>query len=95
LCGIETESLRFGRALFAKLLELIDADDRIQVVSASNSHFQRGVELYLRRHDKSWSLTDCIRFVIMERRRIKEALTGDHHFAQAGFTPLLAEESGS
>jgi uncharacterized protein len=45
--------------------------------------------LYERRPDKSWSLTDCISFVVMQRDGISEALTGDHHFEQAGFVRLL------
>ena len=41
------------------------------------------------RQDKDWSLTDCISFIVMRDRRIVEALTGDHHFEQAGFVALL------
>jgi uncharacterized protein len=37
----------------------------------------------------SWSLTDCISFEVMRARGISDALTGDHHFAQAGFRVLL------
>ena len=77
------------RELFAGLMQLIENDARIQVISASKQLFQRA-ELYLGRNDKSWSLTDCISFVVMDRFGIKEAITGDHHFAQAGFTILLA-----
>jgi uncharacterized protein len=77
------------RALFKKLLELIDADKRIQVIPASDSQFVDGTQRYLDRPDKSWSLTDCISFVVMEDHHITEALTGDHHFEQAGFTALL------
>jgi predicted nucleic acid-binding protein len=77
------------RDRFVDLLELIEADERMQVVAASNSTFRRGTELFARRNDKSWSLTDCISFVVMEQLDIDEALTGDHHYAQAGFTPLL------
>lgn len=39
--------------------------------------------------DKDWSLTDCISFVVMKDLKITEALTGDHHFEQAGFVALL------
>jgi predicted nucleic acid-binding protein len=39
--------------------------------------------------DKSWSLTDCASFLIMEAMGIREALTYDNHFLQAGFTALL------
>ena len=49
----------------------------------------RGVALYAERPDKDWSLTDCISFVVMRKMDITEALTGDRHFEQAGFTALL------
>ena len=45
--------------------------------------------MYRSRNDKAWSLTDCISFVVMEQEGLTEALTGDHHFEQAGFTALL------
>jgi predicted nucleic acid-binding protein len=61
------------------------------VVAASNSNFQLGSDLYNNRPDKAWSLTDCISFVVMQEHGISEALTGDHHFEQAGFVALLAE----
>jgi uncharacterized protein len=77
------------RGLFANLLELIAADDRIQVIGASSRQYQRGSNLYLRRADKAWSLTDCISFTVMEQHGISDALTGDHHFEQAGFLALL------
>jgi uncharacterized protein len=43
------------------------------------------------RPDKDWSLTDCISFVVMKDEGIREALTGDRHFTQAGFVPLFAQ----
>lgn len=35
--------------------------------------------------DKEFSFTDCTSFVVMKERRIRRALTSDHHFKQAGF----------
>jgi uncharacterized protein len=32
---------------------------------------------------------DCISFVVMRDLSITEALTGDHHFQQAGFEALF------
>ena len=51
--------------------------------------FEEGIKLFEARPDKEWSLTDCISFVVMQREGITEALTGDHHFEQAGFVALL------
>ncbi len=39
---------------------------------------------------KEWGLTDCISFVVMQKRSITEALTADDHFRQAGFRALLS-----
>ena len=52
-------------------------------------HLFATCELYRARPDKDWSLPDCISFMVMEREGLTEALTGDHHFEQAGFVPLL------
>jgi uncharacterized protein len=77
------------RPNFLALLELLRADTALTIVPPSESLFQRGLELYAARLDKGWSLTDCISFVVMEEHEITEALTGDHHFEQAGFAALL------
>jgi predicted nucleic acid-binding protein len=72
-------------ALFARL----DSSDEAEIVGPSADLWRRGIDLYARRPDKDWSLTDCISFVVMTDRGISEALTGDHHFEQAGFVALL------
>ena len=62
---------------------------RVKIIPASTPLLQRGVDFFEKRPDKAWSLTDCISFVVMADEGIREALTGDHDFEQAGFTALL------
>jgi predicted nucleic acid-binding protein len=38
---------------------------------------------------KEWDWIDCVSFELMERRGLREALSLDHHFAQAGFILLV------
>lgn len=65
------------------------AEARFSIVPSSSALYTAGLSLYRRRRDKEWQLTDCTSFVTMKERGIREALTGDQHFEQAGFTALL------
>ena len=77
------------RAVFVALKRCLYASRKTLVVPAESSLFEAGFELYAQRLDKNWSLTDCISFVVMGRFNLTDALTGDHHFKQAGFKALL------
>ena len=77
------------RVEFEGLLDELRANPHVAILPFSEELFDAGVRLYVNRRDKEWSLTDCISFVVMEQEGITEALTGDHHFEQAGFTALL------
>ena len=45
---------------------------------------------FLARHsDQDWSFTDCFSFCLMRELKLRQALTKDEHFRQAGYIPLL------
>jgi predicted nucleic acid-binding protein len=60
-----------------------------EVVGYDPAVYRAGFDLYSRRPDKAWSLTDCISFEVMTRRGLTDALTADHHFEQAGFRAVF------
>ena len=68
------------------------ADARIEVVPFQPEMIDSAVELYRTRSDKSWSLTDCLSFAVMERRQLTEALTTDRHFEQAGMKVMMLQQ---
>ena len=61
----------------------------VTVVLLDDELLEQAMALFGARSDKAWSITDCISFEIMRRRGISTALSGDHHFQQAGFEALF------
>jgi uncharacterized protein len=71
------------------LWNVVQTEPAFRLIPASTELVKSGKELFTKRQDKDWSVTDCISFVVMQGEQITEALTGDHHFEQAGFKALL------
>ena len=61
----------------------------IKIIAQNRESFLEGFNLYRRRLDKEYSLTDCISMTIMQRLKINEVLTHDNHFKQEGFIILF------
>jgi predicted nucleic acid-binding protein len=78
-----------NRQAFGVLVQSLAPSSVWEIVWSSRDLFDRGLALYSNRPDKGWSPTDCLSFETMRQRAVTEALTGDHHFEQAGFSALL------
>ena len=87
--GSQTEQVR---RLAAGWLRQIERNPSITVLPQTADQFDAAFVLYEARPDKSWSLTDCASFIVMEQRGITEALAHDLDFAQAGFRALLRDD---
>lgn len=61
----------------------------LRIIPATQDLLSKGWELYTKRPDKNWQVTDCISFVVMKAEGISHAFTADHHFEQAGFINLM------
>jgi len=73
-------------------VDFLDTMERtrfIQTEWTDSLRFSSAATLFRSYHDKEWSFTDCLSFAVMRERAIRDAFTTDHHFAQAGFVPLL------
>lgn len=77
------------RAFLEPVLRNIRSNPRYHVAQATRKLLQAGIDRFNARPDKEWSLTDCISFVVMEDHGVREALTSDSDFEQAGFVKLL------
>lgn len=67
-------------------------DPSVEVMPFLSDLDEAALRVYESRHDKAWSLTDCLSFTVMTQRKLTQALTTDHHFQQAGFEPMLLTE---
>ena len=77
------------REEFAIFQDGVRVDSKFRVIPSSAALYAAGLSLYRRRRDKEWQLTDCTSFVTMKEHGLREALTGDQHFEQAGYVTLL------
>ena len=82
-----------NRSIFLEFLKTLERSPLVTFLPPSETLFRQGLDLYGKRPDKAWTLTDCISFVVMEQEGLREALTGDNHFTQAAYTALLAPDS--
>lgn len=88
--ALMTVRTRLPRDRVLAFLQGIKTAAHVEVVHVDAELDARGWALLHSRPDKSWTLVDAVSFVVMQQRRLTEALTTDHHFEQAGFMRLLS-----
>ena len=74
-----------------EVLTTLQSNPLVEIVAMRAEILSDAFDLYSRRSDKEWGMTDCVSFVVMRERGLIEALTMDQHFQQAGFRALLRE----
>jgi hypothetical protein len=80
--------LRLGLDAAEAWWRQVDGSSRLRWESVGPAHADKARGLFFRYRDKEFSFTDCTSFVVMRELKLREALTTDHHFEQAGFTIL-------
>ncbi|MFZ2357872.1 MAG: PIN domain-containing protein [Anaerolineae bacterium] len=86
------------RPLAQRIIEALQQSTRMgaaTLVHIDEGLWRRGWNLFTKRPDKEWGLTDCISIVVMQERGVARAFTSDHHFEQAGFIRLMQGTTGS
>ena len=80
---------RAGGRSALRLLEIVERSEAIHVVWVGEERFEATKSFFRKHADHGYSFTDCSSFVVMRELRIRDALTTDRHFSEAGFRPLL------
>ena len=71
------------------MLDRLRLRPEIEIIPQTRDLFDAGLDLFRRRPDKGYNLTDCMSMALCRERDIAEVLTHDNHFAQEGFDILL------
>jgi predicted nucleic acid-binding protein len=82
---------RGHRHLLKGFFESVLTSCACQTIWTDIGVFSTTCSYFIKHQDQDWSFTDCVSFVVMRRERIREVLTKDAHFAEAGFLALLSE----
>lgn len=78
--GFHKKALELGTFLLdSNYVDIIRIDR--EIFSESWNYFQKN-------NDKLYSFTDCTSFIVMNKLKLKTALSFDRHFIQAGFKVL-------
>ena len=89
---VETANLLRARGLgylTSELFERVLNSTACRIEWTDVDGFQKARVFFQKHTDQSWSFTDCSCFCAMKELRVREALTSDAHFEQAGFVVLL------
>jgi uncharacterized protein len=79
--GLHSKAVEIGNMLLES--------PTVTLVQVEESRLLAAWDYFARHADKSYSLADCVSFLVMRERGIEQALAFDRHFTQAGFQRLV------
>ena len=80
--------VRLGLGTAEAWWQQVDGSPRLRWEYVSLARADKARGFFFRYRDKEFSFTDCTSFVVMRELKLREVLTTDHHFVQAGFITL-------
>ncbi|MGH9200014.1 MAG: type II toxin-antitoxin system VapC family toxin [Vicinamibacterales bacterium] len=89
----ETVTLAKARgsvAVALRALDLIERSVGVRVEWIDVGRFEATKAFFRKHADHTYSFADCSSFVVMRELQLRQALTTDRHFVEAGFDALLS-----
>jgi predicted nucleic acid-binding protein len=81
---------RAGSYAALRLLELVENSRAFHVEWIGPDRFEAAKTYFKKHSDHDYSFTDCTSFLVMNELHLRDALTTDSHFTEAGFKSLLS-----
>ncbi len=87
--------MRLGLEAAERWWSQVSGSSRVLWEAVDAERGERARAWFFRWADKEFSFTDCTSFVVMKELRVRQALTSDRHFSQAGFAIVPAHGRAS
>jgi predicted nucleic acid-binding protein len=71
------------------LLDRIESSPALSIQHITHDRFAAAKAFFRKHADHGYLFTDCTSFVLMHEMKIRDVLTTDRHFAEAGFRTML------
>lgn len=81
---------RAGYGFAAQRARNIYASGSLIILRSDNEDELKAIDFFEKYSDHGLSFTDCVSFVLMQKRKIKKVFTFDHHFQMQGFQSFPA-----
>jgi predicted nucleic acid-binding protein len=81
--------VRAGAREALQLLEIAERSEAFRMLWVGVERFEAAKAFFRKHADHGYSFTDCTSFVLMHEMEIRDVLTTDRHFAEAGFRTML------
>ena len=80
---------RAGSLAALRLMDRLEATALVGIEWIGPDRFAASKAFFRKHSDHDYSFTDCTSFVVMRELKLRDALTTDAHFVEAGFRALL------
>jgi predicted nucleic acid-binding protein len=88
--AVTLAKVRGGVRVALRILDLVEQSAGIRIEWIDAARFAAAAAFFRTHDDHAYSFTDCASFIVMRDLRLRQVLTTDRHFLQAGFDALLA-----
>src|SRR5215469_17035177 len=82
---------RRGRVVADRLLQLLETSSGLRIEWIGAERFLAAKAFFRKHADHDYSFTDCTSFVVMQELRLRDVITTDRHFTEAGFHALFCQ----
>ena len=93
-CETLTKLKKIGVSYCNTFLDLVD-ELKCEVIDIDRNIKEKAMQIFWSYSDKQWSIIDCTSIVLITNKKLFYVFSADHHFSEAGLSPLIEFDKDS